>query len=165
MTQNLATAPQTDIVLADVEHWVSTHAALLPGSHGAFDPDRDHLVTTGRMGAPSSSLELFQVLRDQSDVAPGDRSSHALVAVFGGAAPSTEDSFRDRLWLTLQHLSDFDDAWTDETPADADPDGANYSFTMGRVVWNVEGLHPQSPEHDRWAPWPVLVLTLASTSA
>ncbi|MEO6021309.1 MAG: YqcI/YcgG family protein [Knoellia sp.] len=163
MTQDLAIAPQTDIVLADVEHWVSTHATLLPGSPGAFDPARDHLVTTGRMGAPSSSLELFQVLRDLADVGPGDRSSHALVAVFGGAAPSSEDSFRDRLWLTLQHLSDFDDAWTDETPADAD--GASYSFTMGRVVWNVEGLHPRSPDLDRWAPWPVLVLTLASTPA
>ncbi|MFW5470430.1 YqcI/YcgG family protein [Knoellia sp. CPCC 206435] len=69
----------------------------------------------------------------------------------------SEQALEDRLWHTLQHLSDFDDGLWDETVVRS-LDRAPHTFVVDGTVWSVELLHPQSPERARRSPWPVLVV-------
>ncbi|WP_353953818.1 YqcI/YcgG family protein [Knoellia sp. S7-12] len=118
-------------------------------------------VTTGRLGNVSSSLDVFRALRGFGENADLSKGYTSLIAAFGGEPPLTESTFEDRLWATLQHLHDFDDApWSPEVSDD--PTDVDFSFSVGGTAYFVVGLHPHASLEARRTPWPVLVFNLRS---
>lgn len=153
--------PTPDTVHEHLAAWVLDPDYPCLGARAVFNRDRDHVVTTGRLGSASSSLDVYQALRSfGEDVDPGEGFT-SLVAAFGGTVPPTEQAFEQRLWTTLQHLHDFDDTpWDPDVSSDpADPE---FSFSIGGTAYFVVGLHPHASRDARRTPWPVLVFNLHS---
>lgn len=80
------------------------------------------------------------------------------VAVFPDCPPDNETEFERRLWAQLQSLHDQDDAAVGWDPSvSADPEDANFSFSVGGSAFFVVGLHPHSSRLARRFSWPALV--------
>lgn len=156
-----APEPTAAAVHDHLAEWVLDPEYPCLGARAVFNRDRATVVTTGRLGSASSSLDVYQALRDFGDDADPDAGFTSLVAAFGGQAPATERAFEDRLWTTLQHLHDFDDTpWNPEVSSD--PADVDFSFSIGGVAYFVVGLHPHASRDARRTPWPVLVFNLHS---
>lgn len=143
--------------LAEVSDWLRGVAEPFPGARAAIDGDDATVVATGRLGSPNTSFDVYGAVRALRSRNASDGGARSLVAVLEGPVTVSEQALEDRLWHTLQHLSDFDDGPWDETVVRR-LDGAEHTFAMGGEVWSVELLHPQSPERGRRAPRPVLVV-------
>ena len=156
-----ATDPSLSILdrdpLTGVRDWLGSVDEPFPGARAAIDGHDVEVVTTGRLGSPNSSFAVYGAIRHLSACNVADGGTRSLVAVLEGPLAATERSLEDRLWHTVQHLSDFDDGPWDDTVVRA-LDGADHTFAVGGDVWSIELLHPQSPEAGRRAPWPVLVV-------
>lgn len=153
--------PTPETVHDQLEQWVLDPEYPCLGARAVFNRDRAHIVTTGRLGSASSSLDVYQALREFGAEADPDAGFTSLVAAFGGQAPGDERAFEDRLWTTLQHLHDFDDTpWDPEVSSD--PADVDFSFSIGGIAFFVVGLHPQASRDARRTPWPVLVFNLHS---
>lgn len=153
--------PSEEEVLAHLAPWVLDPDYPCLGARAVFNRDRAHVVTTGRLGSAGSSLDVYRALRRfGEDVDPGEGFT-SLIAAFGGEPPLTEFTFEDRLWATLQHLHDFDDAPWDPDVSD-DPADVDFSFSVGGTAYFVVGLHPHASRDARRTPWPVLVFNLHS---
>ncbi|CAN7270695.1 guanitoxin biosynthesis heme-dependent pre-guanitoxin N-hydroxylase GntA [Knoellia sp. LjRoot47] len=156
-----APEPTVDAVHDHLAQWVLDPEYPCLGARAVFNRDRARIVTTGRLGSASSSLDVYQALRDFGDDADPDEGFTSLVAAFGGQAPPSERAFEDRLWTTLQHLHDFDDTpWNAEVSSD--PADVDFSFSIGGIAYFVVGLHPGASRDARRTPWPVLVFNLHS---
>ncbi|MFC7485711.1 guanitoxin biosynthesis heme-dependent pre-guanitoxin N-hydroxylase GntA [Knoellia pratensis] len=156
-----STVPTEDEVLDHLAPWVLNPDYPCLGARAVFNRDRAHIVTTGRLGTASSSLDVFRALREFGEEADPSQGFTSLIAAFGGEAPLTESSFEDRLWATLQHLHDFDDTPWNPDVSD-DPADVDFSFSLGGVAYFVVGLHPHASRDARRTPWPVLVFNLHS---
>ena len=156
VTEPALSTPTQDAV-DDVRQWLQTVPEPFPGVRAVFDDEGSRFVTTGRLGSPTSSFEVYSALRELASGPVASGRDGTLVAVFAGPLPPTERSFEDRLWLTLQHLSDFDErAWTDSLVSALEE--TDYSFAVDGDVWFVEVMHPLASDASRCAPWPVLVI-------
>ena len=143
--------------LAEVIAWLDRVPEPFPGARAGIDGEDVEVVTTGRLGSPNSSFDVYGAVRELTSRNASDGGDRSLVAVLEGPVRVSEAALEDRLWHTLQHLSDFDDGPWDETVVRS-LDGASHTFAVGGNVWSVELLHPQSPERARRSPRPVLVV-------
>lgn len=159
--QNHPTAPTPEEVHNHLAPWVMNPDYPCLGARAVFNRDRAHVVTTGRLGSASSSLDVYRALREFGEEADPDAGFTSLVAAFGGAPPPSESSFENRLWATLQHLHDFDDTPWNRDVSD-DPTDVDFSFSIGGIAYFVVGLHPHASRDARRTPWPVLVFNLHS---
>lgn len=159
--QNPITTPTPDEVRDHLAPWVMSPDYPCLGARAVFNRERAHVVTTGRLGSASSSLDVYRALREFGDEADPDAGFTSLIAAFGGGKPLTENAFESRLWETLQHLHDFDDTpWN--TDVSNDPTDVDFSFSVGGIAYFVIGLHPHASRDARRTPWPVLVFNLHS---
>ena len=55
------------------------------GARAVFNRDRAHIVTTGRLGSASSSLDVYRALREFGEEADPDAGFTSLIAAFGGS--------------------------------------------------------------------------------
>jgi FPC/CPF motif-containing protein YcgG len=149
--------------LAEVRTWLRTEPEPFPGARVAVDGPDVRVVTTGRLGSPNSSFDVYGAVRELTAQNAVDGGSRSLLAILEGPLSVTERSLEDRLWHTLQHLSDFDDGPWDDTVVST-LEAADHAFALAGDAWSVELLHPQSPEAARRAPWPVLVVRPLTTS-
>jgi len=148
-------------VLENLAPWVLDPDYPCLGARAVFNRDRAHVVTTGRLGSASSSLDVYRALRDFGEEADPTQGFTSLIAAFGPGAPMTESGFENRLWTTLQHLHDFDDTpWNRDVSND--PTDVDFSFSVGGIAYFVVGLHPHASRDARRTPWPVLVFNLHS---
>lgn len=153
--------PSQDEVRDHLAPWVLSPDYPCLGARAVFNRDRAHIVTTGRLGSVSSSLDVYRALREFGEEADPSAGFTSLIAAFGGEPPRTEFTFEDRLWATLQHLHDFDDApWNPEVSDD--PTDVDFSFSVGGTAYFVVGLHAHASRDARRTPWPVLVFNLHS---
>ncbi|MEO7268548.1 MAG: guanitoxin biosynthesis heme-dependent pre-guanitoxin N-hydroxylase GntA [Knoellia sp.] len=160
-TKQTPTVPTEDEVLGHLAPWVLDPQYPCLGARAVFSRERAHVVTTGRLGSASSSLDVYRALREFGEEADPSQGFTSLIAAFGGEPPLTEFTFEDRLWTTLQHLHDFDDTpWNSEVSDD--PADVDFSFSVGGVAYFVIGLHPHASRDARRTPWPVLVFNLHS---
>lgn len=159
--QNHPTAPTPEEVHDHLAPWVMNPDYPCLGARAVFNRDRAHVVTTGRLGSASSSVDVYRALREFGEEADPDAGFTSLVAAFGGAPPPSESSFENRLWATLQHLHDFDDTPWNRDVSD-DPTDVDFSFSIGGIAYFVVGLHPHASRDARRTPWPVLVFNLHS---
>ena len=154
-------APTPAEVHDHLSQWVLDPDYPCLGARAVFNRDRARVVTTGRLGSASSSLDVYQALREFGEDADPAEGFTSLVAAFGGQAPASERIFETRLWTTLQHLHDFDDTpWNADVTSD--PTDVDFSFSIGGIAYFVVGLHPQASRTARRTPWPVLVFNLHS---
>lgn len=143
--------------LTEVRAWVRGTAEPFTGARAALDGPEVTVVTTGRLGSPNTSFDVYSTVRLLSTRNGADGGGRSLVAVLEGPLVASERALEDRLWHTLQHLNDFDDGPWDDTVVRA-LDLADHAFVVGGDTWSVELLHPQSPRAARRSPWPVLVV-------
>jgi FPC/CPF motif-containing protein YcgG len=79
------------------------------------------------------------------------------IASFSGPGELDEASFERLLWQQLQHLHDEDYRYHPWDPAvGADPEGADFSFSIAGQAFFVVGMHPGSSRIARRFPWPTL---------
>lgn len=143
--------------LAEVRAWLRGTAEPFPGASEAVDGPAVTVVTTGRLGSPNSSFDVYSTVRQLGARNAADGGSRSLVAVLEGPLAASERALDERLWHTLQHLNDFDDGpWDDRVLRTLDL--AEHVFVVGGGSWSVDLLHPQSPDVARRSPWPVLVV-------
>jgi FPC/CPF motif-containing protein YcgG len=81
---------------------------------------------------------------------------------FMAAFPTTpalgEEGFEEQLWRQLQAMHEIDAehyAWSDAVSAN--PDSAEFSFSIGGKAFFIVGLHPEASRVSRTTPWPVIV--------
>ena len=142
-----------------MREWVLHPEYPCLGARAVFNRDRAHVATTGRLGTPASSLEVYRALREFGASADPDAGFTSLLVAFGGPPPTTERAFEEALWRTLQHLCDFDDTpWNPEVSSD--PEDVDFSFSIGGTAFFVVGLHPNASRTARRAPWPILTFNL-----
>lgn len=149
--------------LADVSSWLRSVPEPFPGAVAVVDGPDVEVVSTGRLGSPNTSFDVYGAVRELHARNAADGGTRSLVAVLAGPLSVSEQALADRLWHTLQHLSDFDDGPWDDTVVQA-LDGAEHAFAINGDPWSVELLHPQSPEVGRRSPWPVLVVRPLATT-
>ena len=142
--------------------WLGRVEEPFPGARAVVSADDVEVVTTGRLGSPNSSFDVYAAVRQLAAEAPAPGTARPLVVLLEGPLTTTERALEDRLWHTLQHLSDFDDGPWDETVVRT-LDGADHAFAVGGEPWSVELLHPQSPRPAHRSPWPVLVVRPLAT--
>lgn len=160
MTHTLTEPTLTSLdrtALSDVRAWLRGVEEPFPGAREALEDQDTEVVSTGRLGSPNSSFDIYGAVRQLAVSSAEGDGQRSLVVVLEGPLTATERSLEDRLWHTLQHLGDFDDGpWDDAVVTSLDL--AEHAFAVGGETWSVELLHPQSPKAQRRAPWPVLVV-------
>jgi FPC/CPF motif-containing protein YcgG len=83
------------------------------------------------------------------------------VAMFEGPAPEDDQAFERQLWSQLQRMHELDarfHGWDERVSAD--PDSAEFSFSIGERAFFVVGLHPNASRVARRAPRPAIVFNL-----
>lgn len=74
----------------------------------------------------------------------------SFVALFPEESIADEAQFERRLWLQLQRMHEYDalrHSW--DASVSADPDSADFSFSIGGRAWYVIGLHPRASRKAR----------------
>ena len=78
---------------------------------------------------------------------------------FKGRENYSEEEFEQVLWQQLQYLHEEDDQdWDPEVSAD--PENANFSFSLGGRAFYIVGMHPNSSRKARQAPYPSIAFNL-----
>lgn len=160
MTHTLTEPAPTSLdhtALSEVRAWLRGVDEPFPGARAALEGQDAEVVSTGRLGSPNSSFDIYGAVRQLAASPAENDRPRSLVVLLEGPLTATARSLEDRLWHTLQHLSDFDDGPWDDTVVTS-LDRAEHAFSVDGEPWSVELLHPQSPESARRAPWPVLVV-------
>lgn len=83
----------------------------------------------------------------------------SFIAAFPNNHFSTEISFENALWNTLQTLHELDDCEWDKSVSD-DCTSPQFSFSLGGSAFYIVGLHPESSRMARQAPYTTLVFNL-----
>lgn len=104
--------------------------------------------TYDRLGSETSARAMCEDLyRSLSGTHEGFWS---FVALFPEEDAADEEQFERRLWRHLQRMHDFDagrNPW--DSTVSADPESAEFSFSIGGHAWYVIGLHPHASRQAR----------------
>ncbi|MFC6095397.1 guanitoxin biosynthesis heme-dependent pre-guanitoxin N-hydroxylase GntA [Flavobacterium qiangtangense] len=110
-----------------------------------------------------SASNTESILKDISAYLEGyDLSSskfESLILCFEHSSFASEGDFERALWALLQRLHEADSSpW--DPKVSADPDDANFSFSLGGTAFYIIGMHPVSSRLARRAPYCTVVLNL-----
>ncbi|MGB3606252.1 MAG: guanitoxin biosynthesis heme-dependent pre-guanitoxin N-hydroxylase GntA [Psychroserpens sp.] len=83
----------------------------------------------------------------------------SFIAVFPNNSFLSEIDFENKLWKSLNRISDLDGSDWDST-VNSDPESSNFSFSLRGRAFYIVGLHPESSRIARQAPYPAIVFNL-----
>ncbi len=99
----------------------------------------------GKLGSKSATTQLARDLGSFSEEGQLDGPAFvALVAVFRGRPPATEDLFERALWTQLQRLHDVDGSSDWDPSVSSNPEDPEFGFSFAKRAFFVVGLHPGS---------------------
>lgn len=113
----------------------------------------------GEMSSPEATAGLARDLWSFVQEQPSFGSDYTTyIASFAGPVVADELAFEEQLWQQLQCLHDLDcryHRW--DQAVNADPDSADFSFSIAGRAFFVIGLHAASSRWARRFAWPTLV--------
>lgn len=122
---------------------------------------RNHIKSfvSTHMACPAGDSSILQFLYNFVDqYRLSSESYHSAAVIFKGPANTDDATFDTLLWERLKALSILDKAYyPHDSRVDADPDGANYSYSLKSEAFFVVGLHPGSERRSRRFKYPALI--------
>jgi FPC/CPF motif-containing protein YcgG len=122
---------------------------------------RNHVKSfvASHMACPASDASILQFLYNFVDqYRLSTESYHSAAVIFKGPVDTDERAFDALLWERLKALSILDKAnYKHDIRVGADPEAANYSYSVKSEAFFVVGLHPGSERRSRRFKYPALI--------
>ncbi len=122
---------------------------------------RNHVKSfvSSHMACPASDASILQFLYNFVDqYRLSTESYHSAAVIFKGPVDTDERAFDALLWERLKALSILDKAnYKHDIRVGADPEAANYSYSVKSEAFFVVGLHPGSERRSRRFKYPALI--------
>lgn len=116
-------------------------------------------LVVGNMACPKDDEEILQFLYDFVDKYRNSEDFyHSAVVIFSGPTMYNEEMFDALFWQRLQAFQNLDaKKYGYDKRVDADPNSANFSFSIKEEAFYIIGLHPASSRQARQFKYPALV--------
>lgn len=117
-------------------------------------------MVAGHMACPKDDAEILKFIYNFVDeYRQSTEDFHSVAIIFEQPQIYSENMFEQLMWQRLQALANADaQHFGYDKRVDADPQSANFSFSLKEEAFFIIGLHPASSRPTRQFKYPTLVL-------
>lgn len=146
-------------IISDYKAYVDKKTFACIAAKAALAKQQIKCMLAGHLACPKDDEDILQFIYDFiNDYRNSEDLYHSAAVIFKGPEKSNEALFDEFMWQRLQALSDKDATrFNYDSRVDKDPNGSNFSFSLGGEAFYIIGLHSGSSRLTRQFSYPTLV--------